>query len=255
MTTLSERAVAIHSSIVDAGRQQVSVKFSQQLTVVAARSDEAISQLHFAAEMEAAIREAHIPVQSLDKKVPELAKSARRSLKSTATRLEGPDLDEAAAIQLLNGAAFQEALKTAENVVARLANRLTQALESDRSTWIPATLDDPVPDVPGRSLIVGNLGRRQEKLLRGLAVAPEDFTAEGVERLLARRADMLESAAYWEEEYPRLLAALGNELPEVQAFLRAAATPEGAPLSLLTPEVRSRLEEDDLLADFRITKA
>ncbi len=182
----------------------------------------------------------------------DIAKSARTRLRTTATRLQSPELDEANAIQLLGGRTFQEALGDADAIVGRMAGLIAKTLVSERDATLPSTLDDPLPDVPGYAAVVVRLKNRREQLLRDITVTAEVLTPAGVADLLERRRARQQAVATWNEEFPKLVEALERERPDVQAFLRAAATPEGARLSLLTADVRSRLEEEQLLDEFRI---
>jgi hypothetical protein len=139
-------------------------------------------------------------------------------------------------------------------MVERLAELMAKALVAERDELLPAGLDDPLPDVPGQAAIAMRLRLHQERLRRDISLNAEQMTPEGIAMVLEDRTARAQAAAYWAEEFPRLLAALERERPDVQEFLRAAATAEGAPISLLTPEVHRRLEQDGHLDEFRIRR-
>ena len=77
----------------------------------------------------------------------------------------------------------------------------------------------------------------------------------GTERKPPPDADTLRSIQEKWEELRECLAQLPvTEDPEVQAFLNAAISAEGAELDLLTPNVREYLEQHEMLKDFCIRR-
>ncbi len=76
------------------------------------------------------------------------------------------------------------------------------------------------------------------------------------ERKAPADAEILHSIEEKWEELRECLAKLPvTEDPEVQAFLNAAISAEGAELDLLTPNVREYLDEHEMLADFCIRRS
>jgi hypothetical protein len=252
MTTIADRAKALQTMLIDRGHEKAGIQLAQRLTEVAWRSKMDLNRVHVAIEIMDSLRKAGVPLRSVDKRSIDLAKKARTRLRSTATRLEAPELDEPAIIQTLDGPTFQEALRDADGMVERLAALVAKALETERSRVLPKTLDETLPDVPGKVAMVAQLSIKRERMRVPVSVTAEALTSERAAVLLAEQADYQAAAAYWEETYPILREALERERPEVRAFLRAAATAEGAKLSLLTAEVWRRLEEDGNLDEFRI---
>jgi hypothetical protein len=252
MTTLVVRTKTVMAKIVDLGRQEVGVQLAQRLTEISQRAEVGADRIRKAMGLIEGLNEAGVPVPPPDRRTMEMATSARTRLRTVATRLEAPTLEEPAAIQLLDGSSFQQALKDAGTVIDRLTGLITNALETERQTLLPAEINESVPDVPGKISSVVGLNAKRELLLREVSITAEMLSLEGPDGILAQREARLQAVAAWNEDYPKLLEAFEREPPDLQAFLRAVVSPAGARLSLLTESVRRRLEEDDRLDEFRI---
>ena len=70
--------------------------------------------------------------------------------------------------------------------------------------------------------------------------------------LAQRLQELVDAAASWTTDRPRLDEGLDRQHPEVQEFLRQAATDEGAPWSLITPIVQTWLADPENTANLRI---
>lgn len=254
MTLLIERASATHAHLVDRNRKQAGAQLAQRLAAVGARAQRSMERLRVGLSGVDALAALGVSVGGPNAKLVAATKKACTNLRTSATRLEAAELDDAAALKILDGTAFQEGLGTVEKAVEDVAARLARSLEEDRKRLCPPNIGDPIPDVPGLAGVVTRLEIQQQRLRAPVTVSADSLTEAGWAWALKERELRVEATAVWAKEYPDLVAALEKESPEFRDFLLAASGVGGAPLKLLTPAVLERLERDNLVDDFRVTR-
>jgi hypothetical protein len=170
--------------------------------------------------------------------------AARRTLRKAATDVVGVSVNEIA--RRVRSRSVNQALETAEKYSRYLDSALNRSVEKKRQEILPADIDKPVIHYPGVSFrLVAQLERLKSQLQRKVEnLAPGDLA----ERLQA----LIGAAETWTTERPRLDEGLDRQHPEVRAFLRQAATEDGAPWSLLTPVVQQWLGDPENTASLRI---
>jgi len=254
MSSLLDRAATVQSILLDRGRLEAGVQATQRLTQQKGRADASISGINASTELERRLSAESVIVAPIDKNTLESARKARTSLRTSATKLDSSDLSDEDTVSILGRKTLEDAMKAAESVVDRAIGRIQKALQDERNAGLPANIDDAIPDVPGQAARRAHLEVSRHRLKAPIGLNRGDLTPEGIGRVLdamaARRADL----EYWRREHPILLEALAKEDPEVQRFLHAAASEEGAPLAMLTSAVLDRLAADGLLDDFRIRR-
>ena len=138
------------------------------------------------------------------------------------------------------------ALETAEKFSRSLESALNRSVEKKRQEILPAEIDQPIIAYPGASdALAARLERLQTLLQRKVENLPPGELAQ-------RLQDIVSAAASWTADRPRLDEGLDRQHPEVQEFLRQAATEEGAPWSLITPVVQAWLADPENTANLRV---
>lgn len=134
----------------------------------------------------------------------------------------------------LRGSAVQEALKSGESLAKRAEHALLEAAEVERHRIKPRDLDDPVPTMPGHesrqvraNRIRDSLSKRFNGSVEGIPEVIECWRREAVE---------------WAGISETARAAVAELPVEIKTFVEAAATPDGAPWSMVTPAVRDWLD-------------
>jgi hypothetical protein len=180
-----------------------------------------------------------IPTQTLT----DLA-AARRTLRTAATAIVGAQVDVIASRVRSNS--VNQALEAAEKYSRYLDAALNRSVENKRQEILPDGIDKPIVLYPGGShLVAAQLEKLQTRLQRKVeGIAPGE--------LPQRLKLLVDAAASWAAERPRLDEGLDRQHPEVRAFLRQAATEDGAPWSLLTPVVQRWLEDPENTDSLRI---
>lgn len=171
-------------------------------------------------------------------KLPTLPSAAGRSsaqLRAAATRVLTSDQSEDLTGRL-KGAAVQDALKAAENLVKASEQVLRRAADEQRVRLAEGS-DRPVAALPGRESVQAQALRIQSALKQPASGNISDLPAA---------IDRWEAAAQaWQQVILDLEHAV-SELPaEIKAFVEAAATEAGAAWSLVTLAVRDWLDTND----------
>lgn len=169
---------------------------------------------------------------------------ARRALRTTASSIVGAPVNEIAS--RIRSHSVNNALETAEKFSRSLGAALNRSVDKKRQEVLPSGIDQPIIIYPGTSeALAARLRRLQELLQRKVEnLAPSD--------LAQRFQQILTAAESWTADQPQLDESLGRHHPEVQEFLRQAATTEGAPWSLITPTVQAWLADPENTASLRI---
>jgi hypothetical protein len=252
MASLVERAQDVRVRLVDRDRKKAGQQLAQRLTTTIKRSTTTAQRLDNALSLARTLRAENVGVPSIDRRTTEPAKKARTSLRSTATKLEPSDLEDEHVLRILDSPAFQDALKASDEIVDRLAGSLAKALEAERTALLPEGVDEPLTEVPGAASILFKLKNSQLKLTTATSLTAESLSSDGLQLILQGRTKRADAAREWPALYATLTKQIERQHPEVQAFLRAVAGPDGAGLELLTEEVQSHLEESGTLENYRI---
>jgi hypothetical protein len=111
---------------------------------------------------------------------------------------------------------------------------------------LPTNIGERIVTFPGTSDV---LVVRLMSIQRRLQQKVESLTA----RELTRRTQQIkDDAANWARERPQLDISLQGRHPDVQEFLRQAATEEGAPWDLITPVVTDWLDDPENTVGLRV---
>jgi hypothetical protein len=169
---------------------------------------------------------------------------ARRALRATATSVVGVSVGEIAS--RVRSQSVNSALETADKFTRNLVSALNRSVEKKRQEILPPGIDQPIIAYPGVSeALAAKLRRLQTLLQRKVDGLPPGDLAQ-------RLQEIVSAAASWTADRPRLDEGLDRQRPEVQEFLRQAATEEGAPWPLITPVVQAWLADPENTANLRI---
>lgn len=252
MTNLIDRAERLQAQLVDRKQIELEVNVRDRVVVVAEQTRRATADLAAVLAAWDLMCEAELTIGQLDRRATESAENSRTRARSTATRLENPELSGQEIVGLVNGKGLQEAIGATSEVAKRMTATIARALEQERISLRSDEVDEVVPDVPGNDLRVVKLRISQHTLDTPVAVTVEELVADGPNGLRRLRKKIHDAAATWEEEYPTLREALERESPAMRAFIEAASSEDGASLEFLTAEVLDRLKQDDRLDVFRV---
>jgi hypothetical protein len=244
----------VQSILLDRGRREAGLQAKQRLTQQKDRIDACIAGINAAIELERRLAEDSLTVAPIDKATLDAARRARTILRTSATRLDAPGLSDDDTISVLGGKALEDSIQTAESIIDRAATRIRKALVDERNSALPADINAPIPDVPGQYGRRVRLDGCRQRLQSPIELTRGELTPHGVEQVIAARTKRREDVDFWQREHPMVLEALAKEEPEVQRFLLAAASDDGASLAQLTPAVKDRLVKDNLLDEFRIRR-
>jgi hypothetical protein len=169
---------------------------------------------------------------------------ARTVLRTAATSMVGAQPDEVA--NRAGSQSIDTALAIAERLNRSVLAGLNRSVERWRQEILPVGIAERIVAYPGTSdALVVRLGNIQRRLQQKV----ENQAAEQ----LAQRAQQINSdAATWVQERPQLDTGLEGSHPDVQEFLRQAATDEGASWHLITTAVAAWLENPENTASLRV---
>lgn len=170
--------------------------------------------------------------------------TARRALRTTATNVVGAPVGEIAS--RIRSQSVNSALETTDKFTRYLVSALNRSVEKKRQQVLPPAIDQPIIAYPGASEALAVKLRRLQTLLQRKVdgLSPED--------LAQRLQEIVTATASWTADRPLLEHGLDRQHPEVQEFLRQAATEEGAPWPLITPVVQAWLADLENTANLRV---
>ena len=169
---------------------------------------------------------------------------ARRALRATATSVVGAPVGEIAS--RVGSNSVNNALENADRFTRNLVSALNRSVEKRRQEILPPEIDQPIIAFPGASEVVAARLRRLQTLLqRKVDGLPPAELAQRLENIVS-------ATASWTTDRPQLKEGLDRQHPDVQEFLRQAATDEGAPWSLITPTVHAWLADPENTANLRV---
>jgi hypothetical protein len=169
---------------------------------------------------------------------------ARTALRTAATSMVGAQSDEVAS--RVGSQSVDTALAAAERLAKSVLAGLNRSVERWRQEILPVGIDERIVAYPGTSdVLVVRLGNIQRRLQQKV----ENLTAG---QLMQRSEQIKGDAAAWVQERPQLDVGLEGRHPDVQEFLRQAATDEGASWRLITRAVANWLDNPENTASLRV---
>lgn len=201
----------------------------QTLKLACTRAEAATARLAVARAAAAELTDLGVPIQI---KASEQVSAARRNLRTAATAAQNP---ETSLTNRLRAEATQTALKTAESRAGEFEGAMRRAVALEGARLRPPDLDTLASALPrGEAVLV-----RLSMLQRDFTGLPQDTSLHVLPDIVRR---LREHADGWDETRAEAQRARDRLHPEVQAFMRAAATDAGAAWSMLTPTVRGWLD-------------
>lgn len=177
---------------------------------------------------------------------PAVIKTAQKDAKALRRELAKEDVGAT----VLNRKPYENARSSGEKAVAHLERLARDCWDRAFAEKFPDGLEDVrVPDLPG---ITSQVVRVRSLSARARALATSPFPELDGGETAATLFDRLDQlSAELVEARQHLETALGDIPPDVRAFIDAAGSEEGAPLSLLTDSVRAWLQQHHKLDGYR----
>jgi hypothetical protein len=169
---------------------------------------------------------------------------ARAALRTAATSMVGAHPQDVA--KRAGSQPVHTALDTAEKLARSMLAGLNRCVERWRQEIVPAGIGERIVAYPGTSdALVVRLEHAQGRLRQKIENLPLDALVQRVQQIS-------HDAATWAQERPQLDTGLQGRHPEVQEFLRQAASDKGASWHLITPVVAEWLDDPDNTANLRV---
>jgi hypothetical protein len=172
------------------------------------------------------------------------AARARTALRTAATSMVGGQPDEVAS--RAGSHSVDTALAAAERLAKSVLAGLNRSVERWRQEILPDGIGERIVAYPGTSdaLVVrlGNIQRRLQQKVENLDAG----------QLTQRAQQIKNDAAVWAQERPKLDTSLEGRHPDVQEFLRHAASDEGASWHLITTAVAEWLDNPENTTSLRV---
>jgi len=172
---------------------------------------------------------------------------ARGTLRTAATTSVGANAKDLA--QRLNTTSMDAAVATAENLLRASLVDLNKAVDAKRKELLPPDIERIIPNYPGAPVALTTRLEVIQRRLRGTIQNREP--AELVAIVPELHQDVLD----WTKGVLTLDEGMVRLHPDIQAFVRAVASPDGAAWSLVTPTVAAWLEDPDNHGGLRIRQA
>lgn len=243
--TLAARAEAMQIRLAEAQADAASRQALTEIEAARARASRAAADLYAAKNAIPVLYEFGVAAEpAVQGALLQETARARTVLRTAATSMVGAQLDEVASRAAAHS--VDTALTTAERLARSVLAGLNRSVERWRQESLPVRIGERIVAYPGTSdaLVVRlcNIQRRLQQKVENLTAGQ-----------LAERAQQIKSdAAVWAQERPRLDTGLEGSHPEVQEFLRQAATDEGASWHLITPAVADWLKNSENTASLRV---
>lgn len=228
---------ALHAQAKDAAAQS---------TIEAARKRASTARQNLAAVVQARefLGRQGIPAASISGPLQKELPGARRNLRSVASNVVGLSTTEIAG--RVNKETVQSALDAAERLAKTLTATMNKQVEAKRAELCPPDIDKPIVHYPGASY---STVARLQRIQGALKVKVENVPAE---QLGKRLADIVSDVQTWQRDRAELDRGLSAVDPEIQNFLRLAASEGGAPWSAITLRVAEWLQDAENAAALRI---
>ncbi|MGC4957778.1 hypothetical protein ACLQ2P_31655 [Actinomadura citrea] len=169
---------------------------------------------------------------------------ARTALRSAATAIVGAPVGDIAT--RLRSQSVNTALETADKLARSLVADLNRSVDRKRLQLQPEGIEQPIVVYPGASdalaVRLNGIQSRLQQKVDGLNPS----------QLEQRLESLVRDAASWIADRPALERSLEGQHPEVQEFLRLAATEQGASWRLVTPTVQGWLQDPENTVNLRV---
>jgi hypothetical protein len=243
--SLADRAEAMLNRLAQAKAEAASQQARTEMETARARASRIAADLRAARDAVPDLTECGVAVDlAVPRSLLQEAPRARTALRTAATSMVGAQPDEVAS--RVGSQSVDTALATAERLAKLVLAGLTRSVERWRQEILPAEIDERIVAYPGTSdLLVVRLTNIQRRLQQKV----ENLAAD---QLVQRAQQIKVDAAAWAQERPQLDTSLQDRHPDVQKFLRQAATDEGATWTLITPAVADWLEDPENAAGLRV---
>lgn len=251
MTTLNEQSKNVLGRIINKEQGRLELQAANRMSNFRQDLDRLVEELTSLRDCRSYLVGEGLEVAVVTGKRSKEASKARTNLRSAATRLEKSDLSVEELISTVDGDTARQAIAAVEGLRDSLLKLIEICLDTERERLAPEEAYDDLPDVPGNTRLVHSLEQAKARLTSPVSLAVGDIR-NGSDAIRDRLALLKEKAEVWSTNYPKLAAALAAASPEMQTFIKAASTEDGAPLSLLTDAVRAELEAADQLAGYRV---
>jgi hypothetical protein len=243
--SLAARAEAMLNRLVQAKAEAASQQTRNEIEAARTRASRVMVDLSAARDTASGLAEYGVAVNlaTPDAVLQDVIR-ARTALRRAANSMVGAEPD--AVVGRVKSQSVDAALTTAEKLAKSTLAGLIRSVERRRQEVLPAEIGERIMAYPGTSdLLVARLSGIQRRLQQKV----ENLTAE---KLVQRAQQITEDAAAWAQEWPQLETSLHGRHPDVQEFLRQAATDEGASWELITPAVAEWLTDPENTASLRV---
>jgi hypothetical protein len=243
--SLAARAEAMLIRLTQAQAQAASQQARTEIETARARASRVAADLSAAKDAIPVLEECGVVVApAVPAAILQEAPRARTALRSAATSMVGAQLDEIAS--RVGSPSVDTALSTAEKLARSVLLGLNRSVERRRQQLLPVGIDDRIVAYPGTSeALVIRLRNNQNRLQRKV----ENLTAE---QLAQRAQEIMADAAAWTQERPKVETGLKGRHPDVEEFLRQAATEGGAAWQVITPVVANWLKDPENSVNLRV---
>jgi hypothetical protein len=248
---LLERAATLDSALLSRGQKEAGDKLLDQLVVVQSRAEGARRRFETIEEIRAELPANGVLAPEVAKGTLELARKTKKSLRLIATALEKDDSSEQELVHVLARSSMSTAMNSLPKIESDITKAVEKSITAHRLTILPRSLEEIVPEVPGKTLVVSRLKICRERLSSPIVILV-DITDERFKDVATILGAIRKDVDYWEKELSGVLDAFAKQSPELQAFLVAVSSPEGAPLQMITPEVLEMLRDNETISEYRV---
>jgi hypothetical protein len=243
--TLAARAEAMLNQLAQAQADATSQQARTEIEAARARASRIAADLCEANNAAPVLDECGVAVgPAVPGTLLQEAARARTALRAAATSMVGAQPNDVAS--RARSQPVDTAFAAAERLTKSVLAGLNRSVERWRQESLPAGIDERIVAYPGTSdALVVRLGNIQRRLQQKV----ENLTAT---QLTQRAQQIKDDAAAWAKERPQLDTGLEGRHPDVQEFLRQAATDEGASWHLITTAVADWLNNPENNASLRV---
>jgi hypothetical protein len=243
--SLAARAEDMLNRLAQAQAQAVGQQTRTEIETARARASRVAADLREARSAAPVLAECGVTVDTtVPSAVLQEVTRARAALRSSATSMVGALADDVAS--RVRTQSVDTALASSEKLAKSVLAGLNRSVERRRQELLPAEIGERIVAYPGTSdaLVVrlSNIQNRLQRKVENLPAVP----------LTQRAHEINADAAAWTAERPRLDTGLEGHHPEVQEFLRQAATEQGASWHLITPAVTAWLDDPENTVSLRV---
>ncbi len=242
--SLASRAEALLNRLAQVEAQEADQQARAEIEKARMRTSRAREDLDNALRVIPLLAEHGLTLPAARKAIAaELAK-ARTALRTAATTIVGAPIGDVAS--RIRSQSVNNALDSAGKFSRSLLVDLNRSVDTKRMQIRPDGIEQPIVAYPGSSeALAARLRGIQSLFARKVeSLSPDD--------LVKRFQDIVNGAASWTADRPKLDQSLERQHPEVSDFLRQAATEDGAPWRLITSAVRAWLSDPENTVNLRI---